>query len=250
MSLPQASRLDSGARGINSDQLSRLSEWYGLGAAERAQLTDLVKESRRRAWWQQIDLPDSYRTLLGLERAATSISEYCGSVVPGLLQQAEYGRAAILGSVPGTSDEVAEQVLDVRRRRQRALLASTTPPLTSFILDEAVLARTTGGVAVMTAQLEYLLECSDSPSTTIQIVGFEAGVHVGSVLSHFILLQLGESIPDVVYREGSGPPTDTDDPAAVGDARRHWHLLSDQALSPRDSRRMIDRYRRALQQGY
>ena len=49
---PQASRLDSGARGFRPDDAARLVEWYGLGPREAERLTALAHEARKRAWWQ------------------------------------------------------------------------------------------------------------------------------------------------------------------------------------------------------
>lgn len=247
VSLPQASRLDSGARGFSLKQLELLGRWYGLGERERARLALLVEESRgRRAWWQQVDLPDAYRTLIGLEKGATSIREYCSTVIPGVLQTERYGRAAIAGSIHSVADDLAEQALYVRTRRQRELLAEEPRPLMSFIVDEAVLARTTGGAGVMATQLGHLLDVSADSSVTIQVVGFDVGVHVGSMQAHFIWLEFGDSMPDVVYREGSGEPSDSDDPVLLHEARLHWHLLSSQAMGTRESRLRIERYRRAL----
>jgi transcriptional regulator with XRE-family HTH domain len=65
VSAPQASRLDSGARGFRPDDVLRLAEWYGLGEADAHGLLALAEEGRRREWWQQVDLPDAYRTLIG-----------------------------------------------------------------------------------------------------------------------------------------------------------------------------------------
>src|SRR5690242_3295354 len=72
VSLPQVSRLDSGARGYPPKDVRKLAEWYGMGAAEADRLVALAVEARKRAWWQQIPLPDGYRTLIGLEQGRRS----------------------------------------------------------------------------------------------------------------------------------------------------------------------------------
>lgn len=245
VSLAQASRLDTGARGFQVPQIDTLADWYSIDDDERALLLGLVTESRKRAWWQQVDLDDSYRTLIGLEQGATSISEYCGSVLPGLLQTFDYSLASAETSSFDVERGNIEQAAVVRGRRQEILLREPRP-LLWVIMDEAVLARTAGGADVMAPQLEHLLDMSIVPRTTVQVVGFEAGAHLGTTSLHFILLGMGNETPDVVYSEGMSRPMDTDDPAVVEPYRRKWGLLSALALDPQTSRSRIKHYLAAL----
>ncbi|MHA6785631.1 DUF5753 domain-containing protein [Pseudonocardia saturnea] len=241
VSLAQASRLDTGARGFKAAHIEKLADWYAVKGPERDLLGSLAAESQKRAWWQQIELPDSYRTLIGLEQGAESVSEYCGSVLPGLLQTVDYAQAAAEGSSFDVSDEMIARAAEVRTMRQQ-ILDRERPPLLWFIVDEAALARTTGGGEVMSRQLTHLLDASAAPRTTVQIVGFEAGTHLGTTSLHFILLDMGEEVPDVVYTEGQTDPSDTEDPAEVSNYRRKWSLLSALALDPQSSRDRISRY--------
>lgn len=241
----QASRLDTGARGYRRDQVDRLATWYGLDGKERDRLLDLAAESRKRGWWQQIDLPDSYRTLIGLEQAAEGIDEYCTGVVPGLLQTRAYADAAVRGSVLGISEQRVERAVGVRLRRQE-VLARDRPPALWVVIDESVLARTTGGAAVMREQLEHLLTASDRPDVVLQVIPFEYGVHPGSFNNQLILLAMGEGQPDVVYLEGDGQPRDSSASELVLQYRATWDSLRAVASSPRDSRNLIVRYAERL----
>jgi hypothetical protein len=78
---------------------------------------------------------------------------------------------------------------------------------------------------------------------TIQVIGFEYGLHPGGA-SHSIYLHMpGEDIPDVVYHESPPAVTrDTSAPAALAEARSRWDILRAIALSPRDSLVRIERY--------
>ena len=241
VSPPQASRIDSGARGVNAQQLARLSDWYGLGRSERAELGELVDESRRRAWWQKVDLPDSYRTLIGLERGAKSINEYCGSVLPGLLQTPAYARAAVAASLSDITKDVIDRAVSVRLQRQDVLKRAPAPVLW-VVIDEAALARSAGGAAVMSEQIDHLLSMAAAPWVTIQVIGFEAGIHIGTTSLHFIMLGLGQGVPDVLYTEGQIAPADTDDVEAIEVYRRKWELLRMKALPPEPSMERIARY--------
>lgn len=231
VSLAQASRLDTGARGFKGPHVAQLADWYAVTGADRDHLLSLAAESQKRAWWQQVELPDSYRTLIGLEQAAESISEYCGAVIPGLLQTPDYARAAALGGALGLTEEQVAQAVDVRTRRQR-VLARSDPPHLWVVIDEAALARTTGGVETMTAQLEHLAAMAATPRVTVQVIGFETGVHLGSTTSHFILLGMGEGLPDVLYQEGQGDPTDSEAEDEVAACRQVWDMTRAIALDP------------------
>lgn len=245
VSLAQASRLDTGARGFQAEHIDLLARWYGLGKAEHQLLDRLVGESRKRAWWQQIELPNSYRTLIGLEQAADSINEFGGIVLPGLLQTGEYAIAAAIGSSFDLPIEVVEQAIGVRIRRQK-ILERVSPPLLWVVIDEALLARTTGSEEVMADQLDHLLAMANRPRVTVQVIGFEAGTHLGGQYSQFILLGMGDEAPGVVYEEGQLDPSDSDDPLVVRTYQRVWDLLRAIALDPEASRARIARYRSAL----
>ena len=46
VAVPQASRLDTGARGFPRGQVVKLADWYGLTESDSAELLALVAESR------------------------------------------------------------------------------------------------------------------------------------------------------------------------------------------------------------
>ncbi len=237
----QASRLDKGARGLRPGDVRRLATWYELPDAERDRLLALATESRKRGWWQQVDLRESYRTLIGMEQAADTINEYCHSVIPGLLQTRDYARAAAAGNAPDQSPEQIEMAVDVRMRRQQVLEREQAPRLW-VVIDEAALARTTGGPAVMREQLEHLVSATLRPGITVQIIDFEYGTHPGH--SHFILVRTGGVLPNLVYLGALGRAVTSD-----GDIARHrrvWEHLTALALSPRESRDRIERYVKRL----
>jgi Domain of unknown function (DUF5753) len=227
-------------------QVEKLADWYGLAGVERVELLDLAAESRKRGWWQKVDLFDSYRTLIGMEQAAESINEYGVSVVPGLLQTREYARAAAAGYDNEADDHLIEQAVQVRMQRQR-LLQSVDAPQLRVVIDEAVLARTTGGRDVMTEQLKHLEAASIQPNVSVQIVGFERGVYMGSSKGHFILLGMGRELPDVLYQDGIQEPVDTSEAEPLEDYWKAWHRLRDIALNSYESRVRIAHYRSQLE---
>lgn len=236
---PQASRLDSGARGFRPDDVRKLVEWYGLGADEGERLVQLAREARKRAWWQQTDLPDAYRTLIGHEQAAESIFEYGGNIVPGLLQTVEYARAVVTNSYVPSPPDAVERAVAVRMRRQ-AILTGPRPPNLRVIVDEVALARGPRDPEAKRSQLEYLIAAGANPHVTLQVIGFEYGLHPGDRL-HFIMMA-SAGVPDLVYSEGLLKPIiveSADDIARYGDL---WDALQGVALDPYASRDRVKQY--------
>jgi transcriptional regulator with XRE-family HTH domain len=233
VALSQASRLDTGARGLRVEDVEKLSRRYGLATDEQTRLTAFAEEARRRAWWQQYDLAPAFRTVIGMEQAALSISEYAGCVVPGLLQTRDYATAAVAANAIDVSRQVITNAVEVRMRRQ-AILARKRPPELWVVIDEAVLARVAGGPMVMRQQLEHLYARSQDPGVTVQVIGFEYGLYPGGG-NHLILLQMEDDLPDVLYAETVQGQKDTTDITELRTMRRLWDTLRALALSPRDS---------------
>jgi hypothetical protein len=68
-------------------------------------------------------------------------------------------------------------------------------------VDEAVLRRPIGGLEVMRAQIEALIEVTTLPNVRLQVVGFEVGGHAAAGGSFSILRFPDQDLPDVVYVE-------------------------------------------------
>jgi transcriptional regulator with XRE-family HTH domain len=236
----QVSRLESGVRGYRPDDVTRLAEWYGIRGQARGQLVELASEARRRAWWQQLDLPDAYRTLIGFEQQARSISEYGGSIIPGLLQVPAYAAAVVRSAHPPLSPELVDGVVDVRMRRQSVLDGDHAARL-RVVVDEIALARGPRDPAAKREQLKYLLAASDRPHVTIQVIGFELGLHPGD-RGQFIIVTPRAPIPDLIYSEGLIGPVELSSLDDIAQYRELWGELRAIALDPEASRERIDRY--------
>jgi transcriptional regulator with XRE-family HTH domain len=239
----QASRLDMGTRGYRASDVQLLANSYRMASADTVHLLELAEEARRRSWWQQIELHDAYRTLIGYEQGALSIAEYGHSIVPGLLQVAAYAEAVIRQSeLEPPPDEVVRLIADVRLRRQE-LLETDHPPRLHVIIDEVALARGPQDSAARIAQLEHLVTASDRHHVTLQVIGFEYGLHPG-YRGNFIIVSVRSPVPDLVYSEGSIEPRIVDAEAEVDQHRRRWAGLTAIALDPRASRARIKKYLR------
>ncbi len=197
------SRLETGRVGFKARDIADLLTLYGVeDEQERTSLRDLAKDANAQGWWHDYSdiLPNWFEAYVGLEEAATRIRSYEIQFVPGLLQTEDYARAVtLLGHGNAPADEIERRV-KLRMARQ-ALLTGSQPPHLWVVLDEAVLRRSVGRPGVMRGQLKHLLEATERPNVTIQIVPFLAGGHAAAG-GPFSILRFAEfDLPDVVYLE-------------------------------------------------
>ena len=201
VSASKISRLETGQRGASPRDVRDLCNLYGVSdEAQRDHLHALAREGRGQAWWQPYGLP--YATYVGLEAAATLIRDFEPGVFPGLLQTPAYARAIHESAMPQLPSALIEQRVETRLRRQEVLTrADPPPPRLQAIIDEAVLCRVVDGAAVMSAQIDRVIEACQLPHVTVRVLGFGAGAHP-ALDSTFIMLEFPDPVPGVVYVEG------------------------------------------------
>jgi transcriptional regulator with XRE-family HTH domain len=232
------SRMETGQRGASQRDVRDLCQVYGVTDSARYEhLMELARQSRGQPWWQSYNLP--YATYVGLETEAISINDYESGVIPGLFQIPGYTRAVHQGYVPQVKAEVIEQRISERVNRQK-ILTRANPPELHAIMDEAILHRIVGGPAVMAAQLGHVLEqCEILPSVTVQILPFSAGAHP-ALDSTFVLLEMADPVPSVVYVEGLVGQVYMDRPQDVHRYQQVFERLQSLSLSRPDSMDMIE----------
>jgi transcriptional regulator with XRE-family HTH domain len=228
----KVSRMETGHGIATPRDIRDLCDLYEVtDKAERDRLTSLAREGKQQGWWQSYDL--SYATYVGLEEEAVSISEFESSVVPGLLQTADYARAGHEGTMPRLGPEQIDVQIEVKLTRQ-GILTRDQPPRFSAVLDEAALHRVVGGQAVMAAQLGKVLEMSALPNVSVQILPYERGAHP-ALESNFVILELPDPTPDIVYVEGLIGSTYRERPEDIKRYHSVFRHLQGIALSPEDS---------------
>lgn len=187
--------------------------------------------------------PDQYRRRMELEARARMIDEYAGQLVPGLVQTEDYARALFRVSNPTASPAEIEEKVTARLMRQ-ALLRAAPPPYLSMILDEGVIRRSVGGPLVMRAQLAFLAERVDTPTTLLQILPFDHGGHalMGGTLT---LMTLADR-SSIAYEESIDSGTLFEEPERVNRRRRAYDRLRAYALAPSTSADVIHDVMEAL----
>lgn len=143
---------------------------------------------------------DRVRSYANLESAATAISTYTSSFIPGLLQTEGYVRALINNSRLQESDDEVERRIQKRLERQE-ILRRAKPPTLWFVLEEELLRRPICGPEAMVDQLGHLAQLAHGSTAVIQIIRTDVGAHpaLGGTLC---LLDLPDR-PRVAYLEGA-----------------------------------------------
>jgi transcriptional regulator with XRE-family HTH domain len=197
------SRMELGRVGFKERDVADLLTLYRVvDQTERAALLALAREANNPGWWHRYGdvLPNWFQSYLGLEAAASLIRSYELQFVPGLLQTPDYARAVILlGHGHAPAEEIERRVV-LRMSRQKILTRPDAPQLWA-VIDEAVLRRPIGGPAVLRAQLQALIDASQLPNVTIQVISFAAGGHAAAGGAFTLLRFPDQELPDVVYLE-------------------------------------------------
>jgi transcriptional regulator with XRE-family HTH domain len=236
VSSSKVSRLETGQRGASQRDIRDLCDLYEVTGEQRQHLLDLASEGKQRAWWQPLSLP--YSTYIGLESEATSISDYGLGLIPGLLQTADYARAVVEAAVPKWNPEVVDRRVAGRLARQ-GLLSSERPPRFHAVVDESVLHRVTGSPAIMRAQLRHLLQLSELPNVTLQVIPYGAGALPAGNNKFIILSFAVPTVPDVVFIEGLTGDLYLEDPADVNVYKATFGAFHHLAASPAATREII-----------
>jgi len=202
VSQSKISRLENGRRSISQRDVRDLC---GVYEVEDHRIVDslmqMAKDSRQQGWWHSFgDIP--YSVYIGLETDAASLRVYDPQVVPGLLQTRQYAEALIAGALPETAQADVEKRVQVRVRRQERISAPENPLRLWTVMDESALRRVVGNRSLMRDQLEHLVEQSQLPHVTVQVIPFDMGAHPGLNGQYAILEFPDAADSSVVYIEG------------------------------------------------
>jgi transcriptional regulator with XRE-family HTH domain len=239
VSQSKISRLENGRRSISQRDVRDLCGVYEVEDQRMVDsLMEMAKDSRQQGWWHAFgDVP--YSVYIGLETDAASLRVYDPQVVPGLLQTRQYAEALISGALPETAQAEIDKRVQVRLRRQERVSAGENPLRLWSVMDESALRRVVGGPELMRDQLEHLVEQSQLPHVTVQVIPFEMGAHPG-INGQYAILEFPDTADSsVVYIEGVTSDLYLEKPNDVQKYSVMYEHLRAQALNVEQSRRLI-----------
>jgi transcriptional regulator with XRE-family HTH domain len=245
-SLSKLIRIENGTVGISMNDLKAILAHYKITDEGRtAELITLSRGARERSWWNAYrDASPRLIQLIEYESASSIIRNFQPMLIPGLLQTEEYAAATIRNLSPQATEQEVHTGTEMRMKRQQ-LLQQREVPLMFFIMDEAAVRRLVGGKQAMRRQIQRLLDESDKPTVTIEVVPFSAGAHPG-MQGPFMLFEFPDPADDdALYLEGpSDIRLNRDDPEEISIFRERFEVLRELSLGPQVStdllRRLLD----------
>ncbi|MFD9908345.1 helix-turn-helix domain-containing protein [Streptomyces sp. NPDC059063] len=251
------SRMELGRVSFKSRDVEDLLTLYGvMDEKERNALLSLAKEANLTGWWHSYSdvLPGWFQTYIGLEGAASLIRVYEVQFINGLLQTEAYAHAVVERGMKAAAGKAAARGragrgvrvsrADVDRRvalrlERQKLLVSERAPQFQCVLDEAALRRPYGDREVMRGQIQHLIDISERPNVTLQVMPFTFGGHAGES-GAFTMLSFPESdLSDVVYLEQLTGALYLDKREEVAQYERAMAELQDDCPNPADSRDLL-----------
>ncbi|WNZ09529.1 helix-turn-helix transcriptional regulator [Streptomyces sp. 11x1] len=235
------SRMELGRVSFKTRDVEDLLTLYGVtDETERTSLLSLAKEANVAGWWHSYSdvLPSWFPTYVGLEAAAHLIRSYEVQFVHGLLQTEAYAHAVVVRGMRGASEAEIDKRVALRMERQKYLVSERAPEF-HCVLDEAALRRPYGDRDVMRGQFQHLIDISERPNVTIQIMPFSFGGHSGES-GAFTVLSFPESdLTDVVYLEQLTSALYLDKGEDIAQYERAIKRLQDDSPSPAESRDLL-----------
>lgn len=221
---PKLSRIETANAHIAPADVARLLNVYGVEDPEVvAALEGLARDARKQGWWQTYSgvVSPTYADYISLESDAESVREFAPLLIPGLLQTAAYARETIAANAITRTPAEVDALAEVRQARQAVLTRPTGQLKVWAVIHEAVLhQRFAVRPTTMREQLRRLLDLSEMPHVTLQIMPLDATPHPGTV-GGFSLVEFPGSMPDVVVLEnliGSSYVEGIDDVRTFADA--------------------------------
>lgn len=227
-------RWEKGERLPSPESVSAVAVALGLSAAERDRLVQAAKDAASEPVNSVsigvAGMADALTTLMGFERAATSITDVSPLLVPGLLQTADYARM-VIGDSPDAEARVA-----VRLGRRDVITRERNPvQYTAYILESVLYQQV--GESLLVDQLRMMRKLADLPNVCIRVIPDDV-VFTPAHMGPYVLLEFDKAAP-VVHLEhlrSSVFLRDADDVEVYKEARAE---LDRMAMSPTDSIRFI-----------
>ncbi|SCK44127.1 Helix-turn-helix domain-containing protein [Streptomyces sp. WMMB 714] len=226
--------VEQGRRLPPGDFVERAEELLDAFGALRAAAQHAVRRPGLASW---------FREWARLEEDAVSLCTYECRVIPGLLQTEAYARAVTLSVPPPPSAEEVRQRVAARLERQR-LLRRDRPIAFSFIVEQALIERGTGGAEATEALIDNLLEVAGLWNVELQLMPLRQPWHAG----HDGPMQLLETADNQWLGYTEGQETGQLIPSAkdVSVLFQRYARMRSQALTPEDSASLLRRMRGTL----
>lgn len=233
-SVPTVASIEQGRRFPTLEFVERAEEVLDAFGALRGAARHLARQPGLARWFRQ---------WAKLEAEALSLYTYECRLIPGLLQTEAYARKLFVNRLPPLRDDQIDSRLLARQERQ-ALLRDRPNTSYSFILEEHLFHRGTGGPEATRELIDNTLALAELRNIEIQIMPLVCADHAGMDGSMHLL-----ETPDnrwLAYCEGQESGQLITDPKVVSMLQMRYARMRSQALSLEDSLSLLRQMRGAV----
>ncbi|ADI06349.1 DNA-binding protein [Streptomyces bingchenggensis BCW-1] len=223
--------IEQGRRMPDAAFVERAEEATGNTGALRRAAQHLSRQPGLAAWFRQ---------WARLERVAIALYTYECRLIPGLLQTEAYARTLFVEQLPPLDSHQIEAQWAARADRQR-LLCERPNTTYSFILEEHLFLRRTGGAEVTRQLIDHVLEIAERRNIELQVMPLVRERHAG-LDGPMQLLETPEN-QWFAYNEGQRGGLFITDPKEVSVLQRRYARMRSQALPLEDSVSLLERMR-------
>lgn len=186
--------------------------------------------------------------LASLEQGAAEIQVFEPVVIHAMLQTEDY--ATIVERVGTFNDEEVAEKVAVRLEQQGVLRREPDPLQLTVILDQSTLLRVPGSNRIMADQLDHLVEISDAPNVSMQVMPLTADVFPAAFGAFKLLTGPESPTPFMAYVEDAAGPHYLDRLRSSEMIDRHVKLFDHLADHALDEAASIDLIRRTCKELY
>ncbi|WP_406384678.1 Scr1 family TA system antitoxin-like transcriptional regulator [Streptomyces sp. NBC_01618] len=233
-SVPTVASIEQGRRFPPPAFVDRAEDVLDSFGVIKAAAKHLSRKSGLASWFRQ---------WAQLEAEALSLYTYECRLIPGLLQPEAYARALFADQLPPLRDEQVDAQLAARMERQR-LLRDRPNTNYSFILEEHLFLRRTGGRVVTLELIDHVLDLSRLRNIEIQVMPQVRERHAG-LHGPMRLLETSEN-KWFGYSEGQETGDFITDPKVVSTLQMRYARMRSQAHSLEYSVGLLQRMRGAV----
>jgi len=189
---PRVSRIETGRTVPNLDDVRTWADATNATPEEVAELGGLVHRLATEATsWRilhQLGLSHRQREIAELERQAAAILVFQPTMIPGLLQIADYARRVMSQGNPSSQPDLAQAVAE---RLERQTILYDQGKQFEFLLTEAALRWRPGPPELMRAQLDRVISVASLPNVSLGVLPFDIE-SPDAYLHPFVVFELGE----------------------------------------------------------
>ncbi|MFD9909467.1 helix-turn-helix domain-containing protein [Streptomyces sp. NPDC059063] len=235
----QLSHIEAGIAGVSEERLRRLASHYACMDQELIEALVGMATSRTQGWWEEYRglLPTSFLDLSELEHYATFRRDVDFLRVPGLLQTEDYAHAVFAYRIPELPREELESRVSHRMKR-RVIIEGPHPIPYTAVIHEAALRIRVADRAASRAQLNHILEFSETDHVTVRIIPFDLDGFAGAAST---MVYAGGEVPrlDTVVRDAPHGTGFIDSEAQLDRCRTLFRKVEGVSLDPVRSRDFI-----------